>query len=285
MERNTDQEHPKDAKYLLPEPQKEVDRLTANASVFAYGMNNRRVLAPLDMTKPGLKVLDSVTADGLFLRAIEPLLAKPCALSGYDIMPSFFPTSYSPHFTYGVHNLAEPWPVDMHGQYHLVHQRFALPGGGKTATPRQSVGYLSKLVAPGGWIQLGEMDVKKPAKGGQAITDAMVLMRAMFKAVCGSDSFAYDMSDWLREEGFEDVTEEIFEIPLGPLCDDPVIGKRGVDRGVQSWQAVLGVVQKLKLDVDESVTDNIIGRFTDELTRDGGAYNLRFVYGRAPSRK
>ncbi|KAI1176572.1 hypothetical protein F4777DRAFT_587826 [Nemania sp. FL0916] len=274
MEHNTDQKHPKDAEYLLPEPQKEVDRLTANDSVFAYGMNNKRVLAPLDMTKPGLKVLDSATADGLFLRAIEPLLAKPCTLSGYDIMPSFFPASHPPHFTYGVHNLAEQWPVDMHGQYHLVHQRFAIPGGGKTATPRQSVGYLSKL-----------MDVKKPAKGGQAIADAMVLMRAMFKAVCGSDSFAYDMTDWLREEGFEDVTEEVFEIPLGPLCDDPVIGKRGVDTGVQSWQAVLGVVQKLKLDVDESVTDNIIGRLTDELTRDGGAYNLRFVYGRAPGRK
>ncbi|KAH9906921.1 hypothetical protein F4778DRAFT_800852 [Xylariomycetidae sp. FL2044] len=285
MAQNTNQEHGKDAEYLLPEPQKEVDRLTANDSVFAYAMKNKRVLAPLDMTKPGLKVLDSGTADGLFLRSIEPLLAKPCTLSGYDIMPSFFARSHPPHFTYGVHNLAEPWPVDMHGQFDLVHQRFAIPGCGKTATPRQSVGFLSKLVAPGGWIQLGEMDVKKPAKGGQAITDAMVLMRTMFKAVCGSDSFAYDMTDWLREEGFEDVTEEVFEVPLGPLCDDPVIGQRGAETGVQSYQAVLGAVQKFKLEVDESVTDNIIERLTDELNRDGGAYNLRFVYGRAPSRK
>ncbi|KAI0189850.1 hypothetical protein F4808DRAFT_467203 [Astrocystis sublimbata] len=232
MAQNIDQEHSKDAEYLLPEPQKEVDRLTANDSVFAYGMKNKRVLAPLDMTKPGLKVLDSATAD---VRSRQSALRPP--------------------------------------------------GGGKTATPRQSVGFLSKLVAPGGWIQLGEMDVKKPAKGGQAITDAMVLMRTMFRAVCGSDSFAYDMTDWLREEGFEDVTEEVFEIPLGPLCDDPVIGKRGADTGIQSWQAVLGAVQKLKLDVDESVTDNIIERLTDELNRNGGAYNLRFVYGRAPSRK
>lgn len=50
--------------YLLPEPAKEVQRLTTQDSVFAYSMDNRRILAPLDTSKPGLKVLDSGTADG-----------------------------------------------------------------------------------------------------------------------------------------------------------------------------------------------------------------------------
>lgn len=57
--------------YILPEPQKEVQRLTDQDSVFAYSMNNKRVLAPLDTSRPGLKVLDSATADG------EPLPKSP----------------------------------------------------------------------------------------------------------------------------------------------------------------------------------------------------------------
>jgi hypothetical protein len=53
-----------DPEYLLPEPRKEVERLTVQDSVLAYAMDNRRVFAPVDFTKPGLKVLDSGTADG-----------------------------------------------------------------------------------------------------------------------------------------------------------------------------------------------------------------------------
>lgn len=53
-----------DHEYILPEPLKEVQRLTDQDSVFAYAMNNKRVFAPIDVTKPGLQVLDSATADG-----------------------------------------------------------------------------------------------------------------------------------------------------------------------------------------------------------------------------
>lgn len=53
-----------DADYILPEPDKEVQRLTANDSVFLHAMKGKRILAPIDLSKPGLKILDSATADG-----------------------------------------------------------------------------------------------------------------------------------------------------------------------------------------------------------------------------
>lgn len=49
--------------YLLPEPRKEIDRLTEQDAVITYLMNNRRILAPIDLTKPDLRILDSGTAD------------------------------------------------------------------------------------------------------------------------------------------------------------------------------------------------------------------------------
>lgn len=133
--------------YLLPEPEKEVARLTEQDAVITHFMNNKRIVAPIDLSKPGLVVLDSATADGLFLREIQPLLTEPYTLLGYDIMPSFFPAQAPPHTTLAIHDIAEQWPAELHGKCDLVHQHFAIVGGAQKATPRQIVGYLCQLVS------------------------------------------------------------------------------------------------------------------------------------------
>lgn len=230
--------------YILPDPDREVQRLTDQDSVFAYSMNDKRILAPVNITRPGLKFLDSGTADGLFLRSIEKLLTPPFTLSGFDIMQNFFPSSHPAHTTYAVHSNAEEWPVSMHGQYDFVHQRLALLGVEDKVTPQTAVSYLGALVAPGGWIQLGELDVREPTSGGQAMEDAWKVIRGVFRAVCGFDDFAQSMAEWLRELGFEDVREESYEVGLGPKCKDPTIGKRSIDVMLQSWEALLGAAKR-----------------------------------------
>lgn len=135
--------------YLLPEPEKEVARLTEQDAIITYMMKHNRVVAPLDLKKPGLKILDSATADGLFLKEIQPLLTEPYELQGYDIMPSFFPptTAWPPNTTLAIHDISEAWPAELHGKFDLVHQHFAIAGGARNATPRQIVGYLCQLVS------------------------------------------------------------------------------------------------------------------------------------------
>jgi hypothetical protein len=181
---------------------------------------------------------------GLFLRSLEDLLTPPFTLSGFDIMRTFFPSSHPPHTTYAIHNLAEEWPVEMHGKYDLVHQRLAILGAGRTVTPQKAASFLDALVAPGGWIQLGELDVREPASGGRAMHDAMAVIRAVFDCVCSTNDFAHSMDRWLVEDGFEDVRKEVYEVDLGPRCKDPVVGKRAIEVMVQSWEALLGAAQR-----------------------------------------
>ncbi|KAI0178995.1 hypothetical protein GGR52DRAFT_534398 [Hypoxylon sp. FL1284] len=154
-------------------------------------------------------------------------------------MPDFFPPSHPSHTSYAIHSIAEEWPTEMHGQYGLVHQRFTLLGVGRTATPRQAVSYRSALVAPGGWIQLGEVDPRQPSAGGPAMNDMWSIIRATFSAICSTHDFAHGMAEWLVEEGFEDVREEAFEIGLSPRCKDPAVGKRSIDVMLQSWEAMM----------------------------------------------
>ncbi|KAI1780873.1 hypothetical protein F4818DRAFT_397116 [Hypoxylon cercidicola] len=271
-----------DPEYLLPERAKEVQRLTDQDIVIVSSMDNKRVLAPIDMSKPGLKILDSATADGLFLRAIEPLLTPPYTLSGFDVQTSFFPPSPPSHTSYAIHNLAEEWPTEMHGQYDLVHQRLGILGVGTTTTPQKAISYLGALVAPGGWIQLGEVDLRQPVSGGQALRDAWAVIRAVFKAVSTYNNIAESMAGWLREEGFEDVQEEKCEIVLGPRCKDPVVAQTSIDITLQTWVALLEAAKGLNVELEGSVTENLISRLETEVSQEGGSYYMLYAYGRKP---
>ncbi|KXX77979.1 hypothetical protein MMYC01_201725 [Madurella mycetomatis] len=297
---------PQEREYFLPEPEKEIQRLTHHDTVIAHAMGNRRVLAPLDMQMTGLKILDSGTADGLFLRCLESQLNPPFSLSGFDIMPSFFPSPSSTpsHTTYAVHDIADPWPPSMHGQYDLVHQRLSLAGG-RTTAPRTAIRQLASCVRSGGWIQLGEMDARAPVSGGQAMHDSWAVMRAVFVAAGpGADAagsgaraadagretgevwdFAHHMAEWLREDdlGFEDVTEEQVDVRVGPSCEDREIGELGVRVLLQSSEAVLKASKLLNADVAPAVTDRLLERLETELREQGAVYRLIFVHGRKRS--
>lgn len=225
--------------YLLPEPGKEIARLTEQDAVITHAMNGRRILAQIDLTKPGLRILDSGTADGLFLRAIQPLLAEPFTLLGYDLMQSFFPSTVPPHTTFAIHDIAGPWPAELQGTCDLVHQRFTIPGGTKKATPREIVRNLCQLVKPGGWIQLVEMDVTGTVHG-PALRDAWAATGAFLTAAGAGTDYSKDMAGWLREEGFENVHNERVDIEVGARIKDAEWATRSAKILMEAFTAVVG---------------------------------------------
>ncbi|KAI0505317.1 methyltransferase SirN-like protein [Xylaria bambusicola] len=270
-----------EAEYLLPEPEKEISRLTEQDAVITHIMENKRILAPMDFTRPGLTILDSGTADGLFLRSIQPNLLEPYTLLGTDVMRNFFPSIVPPHTTFEIHDIAEPWPAKLHGTCDLVHQRFTIPGGTKKATARDIVGYLCQLVKPGGWIQLVEMDVTATVHG-PAMRDAWTACAAFLTAAGAGTDYAKSMAGWRKEEGFEDVRDDRRDIDLGARCKDTDWGVRGANMLVESFIAVVGACKKMRLDVPESVLRDLPERVKTEMMEQGGTYPLVYAYGRKP---
>lgn len=109
------------------------------------------------------------------------------------------------------------------------------------ATPRQIVSYLCQLVKPGGWIQLGEMDVRDgPVRGGPAIQDAWTCLRAWMTAAGAGAEFANEMAGWIKEEGFTNVKEEHVEISIGPYCKDTQWGARSAQVMLNAATGVAG---------------------------------------------
>ncbi|KAH7304167.1 methyltransferase SirN-like protein [Stachybotrys elegans] len=269
--------------YILPEPAKEVERLTEQDAVITYHMGGKRILAPLDLSQPGLQILDSGTADGLWLREIQPLLVEPYSLRGFDIMPSFFPSETPPHTTLEIHDITEPWPEQLHGQFDLVHQRATLLGGGMKSSARECVRLLVKLVKPGGWIQLGENDVSKPVHGGPAMHHVWQALAVWFDTASrGDGQFASKMASWLLEEGFENVREEYINIDIGPRCKDPEWGARSAKVMLNAAVGVVGAIPMLKAEIAPEVVEKLPERVTEEWVKDGATYGFIYVVGQKP---
>ncbi|KAM0251444.1 hypothetical protein ACHAQJ_008195 [Trichoderma viride] len=150
----------------------EARRLRMQGALVIDALGGNLVLCPLDLSHPGLRILDSATADGHFLTVIRGQLADPesAELVGTDIAP-FPPLDLPDNITLAKQDILQPWPEKWEAYFDLVHQRNALSvtGGmeGAVAAVKRFIG----LIKPGGWIQLvdGSVMTGELAEGDKAV--------------------------------------------------------------------------------------------------------------------
>ncbi|KAJ9610428.1 hypothetical protein H2200_005205 [Cladophialophora chaetospira] len=145
----------KNPHYPGPRDLSESQRLKAQSDLVtaAFGA---LVLCPVDLAIPSLRILDSGTADGLFLTQIRSLLADPesATLVGTDIAPFENNVSKPEYIDWQKQDVNTEWPADWTGTFDFVHQRAVLSNTGTFDRAVQATTRLSRLVKPGGWIQI-----------------------------------------------------------------------------------------------------------------------------------
>ncbi|EHK98558.1 hypothetical protein M7I_5648 [Glarea lozoyensis 74030] len=152
--------------------EKEVDRLQLQHEIMKDAMKDL-IKAPLNLSKPGLQILDQATADGpllpntpqnsahtnipsgIWLKDVAAVSPAQHEYTGTDIEP-YYPVPPPAHMTFFDQSMTKPWPAHMNATFDLVHSRLALPGAGITPI-KTVVTQLIDLVKPGGWIQQTEM--------------------------------------------------------------------------------------------------------------------------------
>ncbi|KAI1159641.1 hypothetical protein F5B18DRAFT_577389 [Nemania serpens] len=112
--------------YFLPINRTEAERLMAQHFVLVDALGGRIVLPRIDSTQPGLKILDSGTADvlrGHWISELRKTLPSTDIHTyiGTNINPSLFPQGLPPNTSFNVHNIAYEWPVTLHSTFDLVH--------------------------------------------------------------------------------------------------------------------------------------------------------------------
>ncbi|KAH7348593.1 S-adenosyl-L-methionine-dependent methyltransferase [Rhexocercosporidium sp. MPI-PUGE-AT-0058] len=261
--------------------EQEIHRLTIQHEVTKSAYPSL-ILAPIDLTQPGLKILDSATADGLWLRDIQSLVATPHSLIGTDINPNVFPSAPTQNITFQVQDITKPWPADLAGEFSLVHSRNGLAGCGAFPV-EEAVKNLVGLVKPGGWIQIEEMDFQKVKHLPGAIRELADLLDVMFAAVGAHWGYADEMEKWLKDAGLVDVEVRVIGVPYGKACQDDSMRGKGVDAFVLGAEAVCIGAKALAVEgFTKEQLDTLPERLRNYLVEEGAEGPMVCVWGRKP---
>ncbi|KAK8119956.1 uncharacterized protein PG998_004582 [Apiospora kogelbergensis] len=161
------------------------------------------IVCPVDLDRPGMRVLDSGTGDGYWLQDLlgtYPRLVDG-TLVGTDVTAAKFPKHGAPQpISLQIQSITQPWPSEWKHSFDLVHQRLVLGACG-SFPHATAVRNLAELVKPGGWIQLIEPDQTCGIQDGPAMRDFIKLVTWVFERMGGHARYAYDVKRWLLDAG------------------------------------------------------------------------------------
>ncbi|KAI0531727.1 S-adenosyl-L-methionine-dependent methyltransferase [Xylaria digitata] len=271
--------------YFLPVNQTEAERLMAQHLVLIDALDGRIVLPRIDFTQPGLKILDSGTADGHWISELRKTLPSPGIHTyvGTDINPSLFPQALPPDTSFREHNIAHEWPADLHSTFDLVHQRLTLPGAAPTPLP-QVIRQLFALLKPGGWIQLVEAEQEGP-DSGPVFQEFLNLVRGLFTATGAGWHYAKDIRGWLEDAGAVDVEEYVVDMSFGiknPNKELAEMSARCTAKAMDGLVKHAKMTENLQTNLSTETMDTLSDRLLDELVKRGASYRIRCVWGRNP---
>nr|QPP19379.1 PenN [Penicillium steckii] len=265
-----------DNDYVLGENQDEIDRLQMQHG-WLKATIPELILAPIDRTRkhPTTQILDSGTADGIWLRDVSTQFASsPISCIGTDISPSLFPANHATgEIQYMAQSIKDPWPVEFEGRFDLVHQRLVLA----CCNPHEAeiaVANLASLGKPGGWIQLMECDHSggfspETAAAHPALAQfgRLVISHLDTKGQCGQQGLYLER--YLKQAGLVNVTEKVFDIPVGR-------GAYKCELGDVAAQNIIQVAKKMGGD------DKYVEQLAHELETIGGTQRFHVVFGQRP---
>ncbi|RHZ44676.1 N-methyltransferase gliN [Aspergillus thermomutatus] len=245
------------------------------------------ILAPLPVEKPHLRVLDSGTFNGLWLKDASTLLKNP-TLVGTDVSPTAFPADRPANTEFHVQSISDPWPAEWRDSFDLVHQKLVIacvpPEEGRQALYR-----LVELAKPqSGWVQFteGSLEHLTPEQRQRypVLARFQTLVADMLPNFGWNPRPGKLVRQWLEEYGLEEVQEKVMEIPIGAGNSNPKLGemaKQNMLEVVANFrQAATRLPEGSAIRAEDF--DPILKDIKVEFETIGGILRFNTVWGRRP---
>ncbi|KAL1996320.1 hypothetical protein VTN49DRAFT_372 [Thermomyces lanuginosus] len=271
-----------DGSYLLPNDEKENDRLDMVHELCLQMLHRKLYLAPI---KNPQRVIDLATGTGIW--AIDFADLHPQAeVIGCDLSPTQ-PTLVPPNVKFVVDDIESEWAYERN-PFDFIHARylaFAVRDFGRL------IKQCYRSVKPGGWVEFQDWDGQPFSEDGSLKGTGI---ERYFKEVNGAfESAGYEvrpgpkLEQWFKEAGFVNIHVEKFIIPYGIWPKDKHLKRLGVwaQAGAEAgYEAgALAVLTRYKEWTKEDVM-----LLASEARADGrkrgihSMFNFYVVYGQRP---
>jgi len=190
---------------------------------------------------------------GIWLQDLAKTVPPTAELVGIDIEENLFPqpSTLPPNLHFQVQSVLD-LPKEWTNKFDLVHQRLLLLGL-RDAEWRKALGEINRVLKPGGWFQMLEIDEWE--QSGPKLTVFKELIRRLLE-LRGVEGFWPNGSiKWQRyaeEAGFVDVRMARHYAPIGKWAgQDGIYGKEnklGLLRGSKKALVALGLVDEKEFD-------------------------------------
>lgn len=189
-------------------------------------MGGKLLKAPVDLTQPNLRVLDSGTAQALWPTDLASVLAPTAVVVGTHIAPQHkeeWPANLEPT----THSIFEEWRASRRGNFDVVHERFVLAACPDDAKVGDTVKKLFAYVRLGGWIKLHEGNMVDMQEGPQhpAMTKFRDIMVGAWAGIGQLPDPGPRLHKWLVAAGAIDIQEELQIIKVGAAVVDKEDGE------------------------------------------------------------
>nr|WNS47937.1 FunG [Talaromyces coalescens] len=267
--------------------QEEIDRLTDNHLVYTDAAGGKLSFAPIDWQKPGLRILDSATADGIWLQDLRKEIgpaAEKQTFIGTDLVTDLFPSPPPEGIQFVKQSITDPWPEDWKESFDLVHQRQVLGFCGNFALD-QAVRNLCELAKPGGYVELIELDCDQSVlKEGSVAQEFFRLLEQIWQIKKMGGNFGPNLKDWMVESGLEDVQQTLLHCKVGAQAK-PELRRASINGAAGAGPMIVALARtlpELQGFTDEQL-DTLVDRIKKELEEVGCEYQSFSVIGRVPA--
>ncbi|KAG7406648.1 Methyltransferase psoC [Fusarium oxysporum f. sp. rapae] len=263
------------------ETSREVERLQKQHAWVQRCLDSKIVFAPIPLDKEELKILDVGCADGVLLRDLKKQVSPFAQLVGADIVEAFLPASEGGiHFE--VYDLCESPRDELIGAFDLTHMRYSILGAAKVGY-QKAIDHLASTVAPGGWLQVHELDfdpTDRPSVG-PVWRDVSNLIAAMFDGM-GSDCIR-KLPGAFEAAGLENVTVHSVDLPMGKLLGDDEAAELSWQPFVITIPSLIEGAKALGVRLPDSTYENLAERFEKEVKEKGAMFRALVTIGQKPA--
>ncbi|KAF9881766.1 methyltransferase [Colletotrichum karsti] len=213
-------------------------RLGDQHEILLHAMRGRAILAPVDLSRPSLRILDSGAADGRWLTDLRSSIGGDShEYVGTDIDPSLYPSSPPEDVYFCNQSIRKPFPDEWQGTFDVVHQRLVMAAvAPPDSTITSATSNLAGLLRPGGWLQLVELDNECVNDNGPAMRRLLRYHQQNSAAGGLGPNLSVHLTRAMQDAGLKGVEERSVDVMYGAR------NKGGRDLRMKSMMSLYGAV-------------------------------------------